>query len=165
MVMVTRSPLGLERFARKVDSALSTITARDLMTKRPSVWPSALTVAELARSVLPNVSYSSFPTYGAAGELDGLVVLTRSLDLEPLIAANLRLADIAIPPEQLAIARPSTPLVELLSMPRARCAGRIIVLGTPYQAGHPEPLMGIITPSDLAFHLRGITAGGDAQCR
>jgi hypothetical protein len=137
-------------------SALSGITARDLMTAAPLVWPSSMTVLEFSRSELPRVSWSSFPTFDDSGEIDGLVVIDRSLDLTRLAAAGLHLRDIAIPRARVAVARRSTSALELLWMPRSTCAGRILVFGTSSSPAVSDPLVGIIAPCDLDIGLRHV---------
>ncbi len=139
-----------------LESALEAITARQLMTPAPLMWPSSMSVAEFSAQELPRVSWSSFPTFDDRGEIDGLVVIDRGIDLTLLSVAGLVLRDIAIPRERVATARLETNAFELLSIPRTSCAGRILVLGWSSRPGVSDPLIGIITPTDLERGLRSM---------
>jgi CBS domain-containing protein len=108
-------------------------------------FPAGRSVADFVRDDAMAVHGSSFPLVDDDGHIAGLVTLRRLRQLPAERWVTTRLVDVAVPVQQLAVARPDEPVVEVLTR-SASAEGRVIVIDD----GH---LVGIITPSDVTSAL------------
>ena len=95
---------------------------------------------------------SSFPVVDADGCLRGLVNLRRLRQLPRDVWADTTLRTAAVPTDQLTIAHPEEPLVDVLRR-SGQVDGRLFVVDE-------NRLVGIVTPNNLATALDGLMAAG-----
>lgn len=129
-------------------ASLLDVRARDVMTPRPSTFPSSTTVADLLDHQLQLLRFSSFPLVGPTSRLEGLATIGRIRRLPANRRATTRLIDVACPIAEVPIATPDEPITTLLGRMQASPDGRALVMD---QAGE---LVGIVSPSDVTRFLQ-----------
>ena len=123
--------------------ALEGVLVGDVMSKNPVIVPSWITVELLVEQYVMGHEFTSFPTHSIDGRIDGLVTM-RGIKQVPLQQrGNRRAIDIAIPADQVPIARQDEPVTDLLKRIGTASDGRAMV----YDGG---TLVGIVSPSDIA---------------
>jgi Zn-dependent protease len=123
--------------------ALEGVLVGDVMSKNPVIVPSWITVELLVEQYVMGHDFTSFPTHSIDGRIDGLVTM-RGIKQVPLQQrGNRRAIDIAIPADQVPIARQDEPVTDLLKRIGTASDGRAMV----YDGG---TLVGIVSPSDIA---------------
>jgi Zn-dependent protease len=123
--------------------ALEGVLVGDVMSKNPVIVPSWITVELLVEQYVMGHDFTSFPTHSIDGRIDGMVTM-RGIKQVPLQQrGNRRAIDIAIPADQVPIARQDEPVTDLLKRIGTASDGRAMV----YDGG---TLVGIVSPSDIA---------------
>jgi len=120
------------------------VTVAEVMTARPVVADPDLPVAGFIDRVALADPYSTYPLVDRHGRLTGLVTLNRIRAVPPQQRATRRLADIACPPDQVPVARPEEPLVDLLPRLHGCVDGRAVVVD---DAGR---VVGLVSPRDIS---------------
>ncbi|MFB9239778.1 site-2 protease family protein [Plantactinospora siamensis] len=128
-----------ERQAR-VGVALTGVRVRDVMTAEPQATTPDVTVADFVEHYLWAYRHSALPLV-ADGRPVGLVTLARVRGVPADQRAGTTLGAVSCPPEELVLARPDEPLLELL--PRLSADGRALVV-------EGDRLVGIVSPSDIS---------------
>ena len=108
--------------------------------------PSWITVQLLLEQYAMRYPFTTFPTHGIDGKINGLVTLLRMKRVSPRERGNRRASDIAIPIEQVPVARPDDLLTDLFARMSPQSAGRALVFDG-------EQLVGIVSPSDVGRRL------------
>ena len=107
------------------------------------------TVADFVHHEAATARVSSFPVVDRDGALLGLVTLRRLRQLPPSEWSTTTLRAIAIPVDQLAVARPDEMLVDVLGRARTS-SGRVIV-------ADGRRLVGMVTPGDVATAIERLS--------
>lgn len=126
-----------------LQDALGDVRVESVMTPDPLTAPADANVAELLDNYVLRTRHSAFPVRDATGRLAGLVTLDRLRTVPPERRVGTRVAEVACPMEDLATARPSDCLIDLLPHLNACGEGRALVVDD----GH---LVGIVTPADVS---------------
>jgi Zn-dependent protease len=132
-----------------VRDVLAGVRVRDAMTPNPMSIPSWLTVDVLFEQYVMRTEFTSFPTHGINGDIDGLVTLRDIRRVAPHQRSSKRVADIAVPLERVPRAAPGDLLVDLLPRLTAETDSRALV----FEEG---ALTGIVSPRDIARVLAAI---------
>ena len=127
--------------------ALEGVLVGDVMSKDPVVVPSWITVELLVDQYVMGHNFTSFPTHGIDGRIDGLVTLRGIKQLPAGQRGNRRAIDIAIPAANVPVARRDEQLTDLLKRMGTRSDGRAMVFDS-------DQLVGIVSPSDIARLLQ-----------
>jgi Zn-dependent protease/CBS domain-containing protein len=127
--------------------ALEGVLVGDVMSKDPVVVPSWITVELLVDQYVMGHNFTSFPTHGIDGRIDGLVTLRGIKQLPAGQRGNRRAIDIAIPAANVPVARRDEQLTDLLKRLGTRSDGRAMVFDS-------DQLVGIVSPSDIARLLQ-----------
>lgn len=125
-----------------LQDALGDVRVASVMTPDPLTAPADANVAELLDDYVLRTRHSAFPLRDATGRLAGLVTLSRLCTVPPERRAVARVAEVACPMEELATARPSDRLIDLLPRLNACGEGRALVVDD-------GRLVGIVTPADV----------------
>lgn len=123
--------------------ALEGVLVGDVMSKNPVIVPSWITVELLVEQYVMGHDFTSFPTHSIDGRIDGLVTMRGIKQVPIQERGNRRAIDIAIPADQVPIARQDEPVTDLLKRIGTASDGRAMV----YDGG---TLVGIVSPSDIA---------------
>jgi Zn-dependent protease/CBS domain-containing protein len=135
-------------------SVLSGVRAGQAMTPDPDTVPADATVRELADEYFMRRRYSSYPVVDA-GRVTGMVTLHAVREV-PREEWDLRTArDIMIPATGDVVVRPDDRMLDVMDRLRESQARRVLVM-------RDGQLLGIITPSDIAFWLERARQQGDA---
>jgi Zn-dependent protease/CBS domain-containing protein len=126
--------------------SLHGVRVRDVMTPEPAVVDADLSVQEFLDRHVFTHRHSTFPVVDVFGEPVGLVTLGRVKRVPVNERARTRLASVACPLHDVAVAAPGEPLSELLPRMSACSEGRALVV----EHGH---LRGIVSPSDIVRQL------------
>jgi Zn-dependent protease/CBS domain-containing protein len=118
-----------------------------VMSSPVQTAPPDVTVDRFLHDVVLVQRFSTYPLTDVRGALVGLVTLNRLRSVPARARATTRLADVACPVEQIAVARPDEPLTGVL--PRlSECAdGRVVVVDG-------DRVVGVLSPSDVARTLQ-----------
>jgi len=127
--------------------ALAVLLVAEVMSEHPQTLPPHLTVTDLIDTYLWSYRHSAFPLV-ENGHVVGLVTLGRVKRVPADRRTQTSLLAISVPPDELVLARPEDPLVDLLTRLRDCPEGRALVLDDEHQ------LVGIVTPSDLSRALQ-----------
>lgn len=138
-------------------SSLATVHVRDLMTPEPTVFPSAMTVAELVDHGLHQVRFGTFPLVRGDGQLEGLTTLARVRRVPPPLRATTRLLDTACPLGEVPTAVPDEPIADLLQRMQRSPDGRALVIGPDRR------LVGILSPTDIARYVQVAVLRADGR--
>jgi CBS domain-containing protein len=119
------------------------------MSAEPETAPADISVAEFIDSYLWRSRHSAFPLT-EDGRPAGLVTLNRIKQVPPEQRPATRLRDIACPPQDLAVAGPQEPIIDVLAR-LTRCAdGRALVVSD-------HRLVGIVSPSDVSRAVQRVS--------
>lgn len=129
---------------------LDGLTAADIMTTDPVLAPDWLSVQELLDDHVLRHRHSTFPIHDRRGHLTGLVTLADIKAVPSTQRATTPVTDIASPIDELSVAGPAEPVLELLTRFGASRHRRVLVLDDDAPGGRP---VGIITPTDVARTL------------
>jgi Zn-dependent protease len=127
--------------------ALEGVLVGDVMSKDPVVVPSWITVELLVDQYVMGHNFTSFPTHGIDGRIDGLVTLRGIKQLPAGQRGNRRAIDIAIPAANVPVARRDEHLTDLLKRMGTASDGRAMVFDS-------DQLVGVVSPSDIARLLQ-----------
>lgn len=116
----------------------------DVMTPNPVTVHPDTVVARFVDEVVLGPRFSTYPLVDADGRLVGMVTLNRIRALRPEQRGALRLKDIACPPDQVPVARPDEPLVDLVGRMGGCADGRAVVVDP---AGR---VIGVVSPRDIS---------------
>ncbi len=120
------------------------VRVADAMSGPPITAEPNETVSDFIDTVVLRHRHSTYPLVDTAGRLTGLVTLNRIRGVPPEDRPARRLADIACPPDQVPVARPEEPLVELLSRLGGCADGRAVVVD---DSGR---VIGLVSPRDIS---------------
>jgi Zn-dependent protease/CBS domain-containing protein len=134
--------------------ALGDVRVASVMTPDPLTAPADANVADLLDDYVLRTRHNAFPVRDATGRPVGLVTLSRLRTVPPDRRGVTRVAEVACPVEELATARLSDRLVDLLPRLNACGEGRALVVDD-------GRLVGIVTPADVtrAVEVAGVGAG------
>ncbi|ASW53790.1 site-2 protease family protein [Plantactinospora sp. KBS50] len=130
-----------ERQAR-VGVALSGVRVGEVMTAQPQAVTPEVSVADFVDHYLWAYRHSALPLV-VDGRPVGLVTLDRVRGVPADQRAGTNLGAVSCPPDQLVLARPDEPLLELLPRLSACADGRALVV-------EGDQLVGIVSPSDIS---------------
>jgi Zn-dependent protease len=136
--------------------ALEGVLVGDVMSKDPVIVPSWITVELLVDQYVMGHQFTSFPTHSIDGRVDGLVTMRGIKQLRPQQRGDRRAIDIAIPVEQVPIARRDEPITHLLQRMGTASDGRAFVYDS-------DRLVGVVSPSDIARLLQSGPGRARAQ--
>jgi Zn-dependent protease/CBS domain-containing protein len=128
----------------KLGGVMDGVTVGQVMTPGPVVLDGNLTVGDFVAQVALTERFSTYPLVDTDGRLTGLVTLNRVRAVPPELRATTRLREIACAPDEVPIAQPEDPLVELLERMQGCSDGRAVVVDN---AGR---VVGVVSPSDVA---------------
>jgi Zn-dependent protease len=137
-----------EQNAVVMRSSLADVHVRDLMTKEPTTFSSATTVAELIDHQLGHHRFSSYPLVGSDGQLEGLTTIGRLRHVPGHLRQTTRLIDTAAPLSEVPVADPGEPVPDLLQRMQASPDGRALVIDGNHR------FVGIVSPSDIARFMQ-----------
>jgi Zn-dependent protease/CBS domain-containing protein len=138
-----RSAAGAEETQVMKTQALSGVRVADLMTPNPVVLPGSISVQEFLWTGPSQHRFTTFPVTSADGNVVGLVSLRRLLQVPEAARRETVLSDIVDPLSNVATARPSDPVTEVLSHMGPAGEGRVLVFDG-------DRLAGIVSPRDIA---------------
>jgi Zn-dependent protease len=128
----------------KLSRQLHGVRVADVMSPRPIVADPTMPVARFIEEVAMGPRHSTYPLVDPNGRLTGLVTLNRIRAVPPELRPARTLADIACPPDQVPMARPDEPLVDLLSRMGGCADGRAVVLDDARR------VIGVVSPRDIS---------------
>jgi Zn-dependent protease/predicted transcriptional regulator len=120
------------------------VRVADVMSGPPITADPDESVAHFVEDVAMRHRHSTYPLVDDAGRLTGLVTLNRIRDVPPQQRPTRRLAEIACAPEDVPVARPDEPLVDLLGRLRGCADGRAVVVDETGRA------IGLVSPRDIS---------------
>ena len=126
---------------------LEGVRVRDLMSPDPVVVPSWITVNLLIDQYALRHPFSTFPTHGIDGRIDGLVTLVAMKRVPPNQRAGRRASDVMIPIADVPVASPDELVTDLLARVGAASEGHALVF-------EDDRLVGIVSPSDVGRRLQ-----------
>jgi Zn-dependent protease len=132
-----------EEHAAVVAGRLEGVVVADVMTADPVVVPPWFPIDQLVESDVVRRRCSTIPVVDDHGHLDGLVTLEGMLSVPPAVRATTTAADVAVPVDAVATARPDELLLQALVRLDGRRGGRLVVLDD-------RRVVGIVSPSDVA---------------
>jgi Zn-dependent protease len=132
-----------------IERTLKGVRVVDVMTPGPATARSDTTVEQFVLRHALTCHVSSFPVVDPDGCLRGLVNLSRLRQLPRDVWADTALGTAAIPTDQLTIAHPEEPLVDVLRR-SGQVDGRVFVVDE-------NRLVGIVTPNNIATALDGLS--------
>lgn len=129
---------------------LGGLRVRDIMSSDPVVAPASITVAELVERYALSHRFSAFPLVDDDGRPVALVTLGRVKTVPAARRHETIAASLACPLEEVPMAGPDDPLVDLLERMATSADGRALV----FEHGR---LVGIVSPTDVARILQVVT--------
>jgi len=138
--------------------ALAGLRVSDVMSRDPLVAPGWITVDEFMRTYLPMQRASVYPLKTFDGNPDGLVTLSRLVELPEERRRATRVRDVGVGIDEVPKAAPGEPVVAVLSR-FASGEGHVLVLDG-------GKIVGLLTPNDitrLLAHGRASVARGPAS--
>jgi len=144
-----------EQQGEVIRNTLTGVRVRNAMSRDPVLVPSWITVQLLVEQYIMRSQFTSFPTNGLDGRVDGLVTLHNIRRVPPHQRSTRRASDIAVPLAQVPIAAPDDLLTELLPRLGAHTEGRALVFEN-------DQLVGIVSPRDIARVLTSMAPRGGA---
>ena len=126
---------------------------RDVMTPDPVTADPLTMLDRFITDTALRYRFSAYPLTDPNGRLTGMATLNRIRSVPAERRATTRLGDIACPLDQLPLATPDEPLVNLLQRMTGCADGRAVVVD---EAGH---VIGVVSPSDInrSVVLRDLT--------
>ena len=126
---------------------------RDVMTPDPVTADPLTMLDRFITDTALGYRFSAYPLTNPDGRLAGMATLNRIRSVPTERRATTRLGDIACPLDQLPLATPDEPLVNLLQRMTGCADGRAVVVD---EAGH---VVGVVSPSDInrSVVLRDLT--------
>ncbi len=123
--------------------ALAGVRVADVMTAHPIVAPASTTVEEIFEQYALRYRFSAFPLISAAGDVEGLVTLSRLKAVPPERRTTTTVRDIACPMSDVPVAAPEEPIVDLLGRMTGATDGRALVFSD-------GQLAGLVSPTDIS---------------
>jgi Zn-dependent protease/CBS domain-containing protein len=133
----------------RLGRTLRGVTVADVMSARPVVADPAMSLAQFIDQVALARPFSTYPLVDRDGRLTGLVTLNRIRAVPLGQRAIRRLADVACPPQQVPVARPDEPLVDLLPRLHGCADGRAVVVDGGGR------VIGVVSPRDISAAMAG----------
>jgi Zn-dependent protease/predicted transcriptional regulator len=127
----------------QVQAGLSGLRVADVMTPSPLVLPQHLNVEQAVDAYLLPNRFSTFPVVTPDGRPLGLVTLQRIKQVPREQWPVTSIQRVATPLEQLPIATPFEPLLEVLRRVQRSDESRVLVV-------HDGQVVGIVSPTDIA---------------
>lgn len=127
----------------QVQAGLSGLRVADVMTPSPLVLPQHLNVEQAVDVYLLPNRFSSFPVVTPDGQPVGLVTLQRIKQVPREQWPVTSIQRVATPLEEVPIATPFEPLLEVLRRVRQGGESRVLVV-------HDGQVVGIVSPTDIA---------------
>jgi Zn-dependent protease/predicted transcriptional regulator len=127
----------------QVQAGLSGLRVADVMTPTPLVLPQHLNVEQAVDAYLLPNRFSTFPVVTPDGRPLGLVTLQRIKQVPREQWPVTSIQRVATPLEQLPIATPFEPLLEVLRRVQRSDESRVLVV-------HDGQVVGIVSPTDIA---------------
>ncbi|WP_299564304.1 site-2 protease family protein [uncultured Mycolicibacterium sp.] len=127
----------------RAQRTLAGVTVAHAMTPHPRTVPGWISVEEFIQRYLLGDRHSSYPVEGADGTVIGLITLEQLRRVAPGLRDSVRLADVAVPLNQVATAAPDEPVTALLERLEQHRGRRALVLDR-------GRVVGIVTAADLA---------------
>ena len=127
-----------------VGEQLRGVRVRDVMSPRPVTAFPSVRVSDFIDDVVLRERFSTYPLVDSAGQLAGLVTLNRIRSVPADRRGQTTLGEIACPPDEVPMARPDEPLVDLLPRMAGCTDGRAVVLDDA------ERVVAVISPRDIA---------------
>ncbi len=127
------------------------IRAAEVMRADPVVVPAWISVDAFLDDYVRRHRLAAYPVEGFRGELEGLVTLDAVNDVAPDRRGAVRVADVAIPAQHVAVARSEEMVLDLLERMGARAAGHAVVV-------HDGRAVGTISANDVARELDAAAA-------
>ena len=126
---------------------LEGVRVRELMSPDPVVVPSWITVNLLIDQYALRHTFSTFPTHGIDGRIDGLVTLVAMKRVPPNQRSTRRASDVMIPIAHVPVTSPDELVTDLLGRVGAESEGHALVF-------EDDRLVGIVSPSDIGRRLQ-----------
>jgi Zn-dependent protease len=145
-----------EQQGEVIRNSLAGVRVRDAMSRDPVLVPSWITVQLLVEQYIMRSQFTSFPTHGLDGRIDGLVTLHNIRRVPPHQRSTRRASDIAVPIAQVPTASPDDLLTDVLPRLGAQTEGRALVFEN-------DQLAGIVSPRDIARLLTSMAPSRGAQ--
>lgn len=133
-----------ERYHSVVRDTLGDTRVREVMSEKPVSVPDWIDVATFVDNYVPAHRHSSFPLRGFDGSPAGIVTLDRVKRVAFPERPTTRLRDVAIPMENILLARPEERVVNVLERMANKPYRRILVVGDD------GAIAGIVTQSDIS---------------
>ena len=145
-----------EQQGELIRNSLTGVRVGEAMSPNPVLVPSWITVQLLMEQYLMRSQFTSFPTHGLDGRIDGLVTLHNIRRVPPHQRSTRRASDVAVPIAQVPIAAPDDLLTDLLPRLGAQTEGRALVFEN-------DQLVGIVSPRDIARVLTSMARSPGVQ--
>lgn len=144
-----------EKDAVLARTSLVGVRVADVMTPHPRSVAGSISVQRFIEDYLLGDRHSAYPVTTDDGTCTGLVTLSQVRGVAAAERGVTRLADIAVPRSQMAVAEPHEPLLTVMERLQRRSGSRIVVL----KEGRA---VGIVTAADIArtIDVRGLAAAG-----
>jgi Zn-dependent protease/CBS domain-containing protein len=133
---------GMEEQQARVEQSLSPLRVRDVMSANPDTAPADISVADLIENYIFKRQHSTFPILEGDGRMVGLMSLRRVKAVPLEARGRTRARDIACPLDQVLIATPDQPLLDLARRLEEHPDQRALVMDS-------GRLVGVLTPTDL----------------
>ncbi|MGZ4615954.1 MAG: site-2 protease family protein [Actinomycetes bacterium] len=125
-----------------LNRTLAGVLVRDVMSTHPDTAPPDTTVADFVDEYLFRRHHSTYPLM-QDDRLVGLVTLRRVKRVPPSHRSTTTLRQIACPADEVPIAGPDQPLVDLIARVNATADGRALVFDG-------NELVGVVSPTDIS---------------
>lgn len=139
-------------------TALSGVTVREVMTPEPLTAPDWITVEALVQGYLLHHPHAAFPVHDMSGTITGLMTLNRARMVPAGERGTKRLREVCTPLAETVRVAPETPLNTLRERLMTDPERRALVF-------EGEALVGIVSPSDIAFATAIRTLGSAGRRR
>lgn len=133
-----------EEQSATVGEQLRGVRVRDVMSQTPVTAPPDARVEDFIDDVVLQQRFSTYPLVDDAGRLSGLVTLNRIRSVRQDARAATPLREIACPPDEVPVARPDEPLVDLLPRLAGCTDGRAVVVDDQ------ERVVAVVSPRDIS---------------
>lgn len=132
--------------------ALADLRVADVMTPRPDLAPDWISAQQLLDDHVMRLRHSSFPVHDRDGNLTGLATLAGIKATPAGERGSTPVSALATPLDDVTVAGPDEPLIDLLSRLPASRNRRALVLADD-QRPRSDRLVGIVTPTDVTRAL------------
>lgn len=150
-----------EDLSARLEYAVRRFRVRDVMVPSPVTVTPDLAVEQVGDDVWHRSPHGAYPVVDD-GRLVGVLPMRALADVPRAEWPGRRVADVAVPADDVPVARPDDELTTVLDAFRAG-AGRVVVLGGPTG----DEVVGIVSPADVtrALELAPLAAPPDRRAR